>query len=106
MANFCITHVKYSSNGKHIEWLGVCEEFPKKKTIGPMRLVQRAFVASLINQELATFITRTWNPKTEKWKKGADVHVMEKKYLTTERNSDKRDNLGALPNIESKLLAN
>lgn len=103
MANFCITHVKYSTDGKHIEWLGVREEF--ETTVGPMRLVQRAFVAALIRQGLATFITRTWITETEKWKKGAEVHVLEEKYLTTDPNKTKRDNLGELPTIESELLA-
>ncbi|MEX5490990.1 hypothetical protein ABFV43_19430 [Pseudomonas fulva] len=104
MANFCITHVKNSADGKHIEWRGVREEFDT--SVGPMRLVQRALVASLIRQGLATFITRTWNAQTEKWIKGADVHVLEEKYLTTDRNNTKRDNLGRLPLIESELLAN
>lgn len=103
MANFCITHVKYSNDGKHIEWLGVREEL--EGAVGPMRLVQRAFVAALVRQELATFITRTWNPKTEKWRRGADVHVLEETYLTTDPNKTKRDNLGELPTIESELLA-
>lgn len=104
MADFCITHVKYSADGKHIEWVGVREE--KETTVGPMRLVARAFVAALIRRGHASFITRTWNAEKETWKPGAEVHVLEEHYLTTDKNNTKRDNLGSLPLIKSELLAN
>lgn len=103
MANFCITKVKYSSDGQHIEWLAVREEF--KDTVGRERLVQRAFVASLIRLGLASFITRVWSATEETYKKGADVHVIEDHYLSTDRNNSTRDNLGSLPLIKSALLA-
>lgn len=102
MANFCITSVKYSSDGKHIQWLAVREE--KETTVGVERIVDRAFVATLINLGLATFITRTWSEAEKTFKKGADVHVLEEQYLTTDRNNTKRDNLGNLPLIKSTLL--
>lgn len=101
MADFCITKVKYSTDGQHIEWLAVREEF--ENTVGPERIVQRAFVAALIRRELATFITRTWDQAGETFKKGADVHVVENFYLSTDRNNTKRDNLGSLPLIKSAL---
>lgn len=101
MADFCITKVKYSANGQHIEWLAVREEFDN--TVGPERIVQRAFVAALIRRDLATFITRTWNQVKETYTKGSDVHVVEDFYLSTDRNNTKRDNLGSLPLIKSTL---
>ncbi|WET08860.1 DUF3892 domain-containing protein [Pseudomonas sp. D3] len=103
MADFCITKVKYSSDGQHIEWLAVREEL--EKTVGTERLVQRAFVASLIRLGRASFITRVWDQVQETFKKGADVHVVEDHYLSTDRNNSKRDNLGSLPLIKSALLA-
>lgn len=94
MADFCITAVKYSSSREHIEWLRVNEEKPGE--IGPDRVVSRAFVADLIRLNKATFQTRTVTSEG-KWRVGADVHVVDGTFLTTNRNSTKRDNLENLP---------
>lgn len=94
MADFCITAVRYSDSGDHITYVKVCEE--REGTIGPSRTVPRAFVADLIRLKKAKFITRTKN-LTGKWARGAEVHVIDDIYLTTQRNDTKRDNLGSLP---------
>jgi hypothetical protein len=103
MADFCITAVQYSENRKHIEWLTVNEEVPGKNgqpgSIGSDRVVSRAFVADLIRLKKATFQTRTVT-KEGKYRVGAQVHVIDEVFLTTDKNSTKRDNLENLPEFE------
>lgn len=94
MADFCITAVRYNQDRRHIEYVRVNEEQPGK--IGPDRTVSRAFVADLIRLGKATFQTRT-KTSEGKWRVGAPVHLVEEIYLTTDRNSTKRDNLEHLP---------
>lgn len=93
MTDFCITAVRYNQDRDHIEYVHVREE--KSKTIGPPRTVARAFVADLIRLGKATFQTRTKADDT--WKLGAEVHLIDDIYLTTNKNSTKRDNLENLP---------
>lgn len=95
MADFCITKVRYATGKTHIEAVHVREE--KSTTIGDARVVPRAFVADLIRLGKATFITRTVNPENGKYQKGADVHVIDDIYITTDPNNRKRDNLENLP---------
>ncbi|UVL33283.1 hypothetical protein LOY43_20240 [Pseudomonas sp. B21-041] len=97
MADFCITAVKYSNDRKHIEWLVVKEEKPT--SIGLDRIVARAFVADLIRLNKATFQTRTATTDG-KYKVGAQVHVIDEVYLTTNKNNSKRDNLENFPEFE------
>lgn len=97
MADFCITKVKYSFGGTHIESVIVREEIPLKGKIGPDRKVDRAFVADLIRLGKASFQTRTWNATKKEWDVGAKVHLIENEFLTTDKNSKKRDNLENLP---------
>jgi hypothetical protein len=94
MADFCITAVRYNTNRSHIEFVRVCEEKPGE--IGPSRTVSRAFVADLIRLGKVTFQTRTKSSEG-KWRVGAQVHLIEDIYLTTNKNSTKRDNLENLP---------
>jgi hypothetical protein len=94
MADFCITAVRYNQDRSHIEFVRVKEEKPGE--IGPNRTVPRAFVADLIRLGKVTFQTRTETPE-KKWKVGAQVHVIDDVYLTTNKNSTKRDNLENLP---------
>ena len=94
MADFCITAVRYNQDRSHIEFVQVKEEKPAE--VGPNRTVSRAFVADLIRLGKATFQTRTKAPDG-KWKLGAQVHLIDDVYLTTNKNSTKRDNLENLP---------
>ncbi|RIZ35928.1 hypothetical protein AXX04_05210 [Pseudomonas aeruginosa] len=94
MADFCITAVRYNKEKSHIEYVKVREE--KAKTIGAPRTVARAFVADLIRLDKATFQTRV-KTADDTWTRGADVHLIDDEYLTTDRNSIERDNLGNLP---------
>ena len=93
MTDFCITAIRYSKDKEHIEYVHVREELPGK--IGSTRTVARAFVADLIRLNKATFQTRVQNAEGL-WNTGAPVHLFEKTFLTTNKNSTKRDNLGAL----------
>ncbi|MGG3796544.1 hypothetical protein ABEU86_20110 [Pseudomonas paraversuta] len=94
MTDFCITAVRYNKAKEHIEFVVVREEKPEN--VGRPRTVSRAFVADLIRLEKATFQTR-FQDAEGLWDRGARVHVLEEVFLTTDKNSTKRDNLGALP---------
>jgi hypothetical protein len=94
MTDFCITAVRYDSERKHINYVEVSQDLPS--AFGPKRTIPRAFVADLIRMNKATFAT--WVKKSDGgFQKGADVHVLEDIFLSTDRNSSKRDNLGNLP---------
>ncbi|WP_336346844.1 hypothetical protein [Pseudomonas monsensis] len=94
MTDFCITAVKYDAERKHINFVEVSQNLPEK--FGTKRAIPRGFVADLIRMNKATFAT--WVKHADgKFYKGADVHVVEEFYLSTVRNSSKRDNLGNLP---------
>ncbi len=94
MTDFCITRVKYSTSRKHITHVEVSENLPNE--FGVKRYIPRGFVADLIRLRKATFSTWVEN-KDGSWDKGADVHIIDDVYLSTDRNSKKRDNLGSLP---------
>ncbi|MBT9748514.1 DUF3892 domain-containing protein [Desulfovibrio desulfuricans] len=93
MADFCITAVSYTRDKRHIRFVQVHEEL--KGEIGLPRIVQREFIADLIRLKKATFITRIEDG--ENYVTGADVHIVDDEYLTTNKNSTKRDNLENLP---------
>ncbi|MDS9878996.1 hypothetical protein RMI40_29595 [Pseudomonas protegens] len=100
MTDFCVTKVKYSDDRSHIQSLIVREEIPAKSKIGPDRKVDRAFVADLIRLGKASFQTRIWNANDKAWDVGAKIHLIEDEFLTTDKNSKKRDNLENLPTFE------
>lgn len=95
MADFCITAVRYDSDRKHINFVEVRDNLPS--AFGPKRTVPRAFVADLIRKDKASFATWVLDKQAQQWSLGANVHVLEDIYLTTDKNSSKRDNLGSLP---------
>ncbi|MGE6992855.1 DUF3892 domain-containing protein [Pseudomonas sp. NPDC047961] len=95
MTDFCISAVRYNDDRKHIAYVRVHQDLNNK--IGTRRTVERAFVADFVRLEKASFQTITFNATTKKWENGARVHVIEDEFLTTDRNSTKRDNLGNLP---------
>lgn len=94
MTDFCILAVRYSTDRKHINYVQVGEEQPG--VIGPRRTVERAFVADLIRLGKASFQTRI-KKSDGKLYQGAHVHLIDNTFLTTDRNSTERDNLGSLP---------
>lgn len=98
MADFCITAVRYNMAKTHIDYVEVHEEINRNGNIslGNLRTVARAFVADLIRLKKASFITRVKNADGT-YRYGADVHTIDTEYLTTDKNSTTRDNLGSLP---------
>ena len=88
MADFCITKVRYNANGEHIDFVVVREQ--KFKTLGPGRAAARGFIADLIRLDLATFETKTENADGS-WNDGSKVHVIDDIYLSTDRNTSKKD---------------
>ncbi|WP_183138949.1 DUF3892 domain-containing protein [Pseudomonas syringae group genomosp. 3] len=93
MADYCISAVSYDSQGSHIELVRVHKL--NGSSVGEGMVSARAFVADLISSNKATFQTIIPGVST-KWQKGAQIHVIEKVYLTTDSNSTERDNLGSL----------
>ena len=98
MPDFFVLSVQYNGDHTHIEKLKVRRELvvDGKVQLGPVRIVPRAFVADLINSGKVTFITRVKGGDNLMYK-GADIHVIENEFLSTDRNSRTRDNLENLP---------
>lgn len=98
MAGFCITAVCYNKGKSHIKLVQVREEIMRggKIQIGAPCTVPSVFVADLIRRGNAAFQTRT-KTVNNMWKAGADIHLIDNEYLTTYKNSTKRDNLANLP---------
>lgn len=94
MTDFCISAVRYNSSQQHIDFVMVHQDL--NTSVGPSRVVPRVFVADLIRMNKATFQTIVKDTNGT-WQNGASVHVIDVEYLTTDRNSTKRDNLGNLP---------
>lgn len=98
MVDFCISAVRYNEKREHIDYLKVHERTTSGTnwSFGPYRIVARAFVADLIRLNKASFETIVQG-KDDLWRRGADVHVVDEIYLSTDRNQTKRDNLSNLP---------
>lgn len=94
MTDFCITRIRYDAARQHINMVEVSQNLPKE--FGIKYAVPRGFVADLVRLKKATFSTWVKNHEGG-FSKGADVHVVDDIYLSTDRNNSKRDNLGSLP---------
>jgi len=96
-ADYLISEKSYDSDRKHIERLKVHKDLGDE--VGSSSIWKRKEVVDKIESGF-DFCTILKNPKNEKWKKGADVHVIKvnkKKYLRTDSNNVEKDNLGDLP---------
>ncbi|HCU0429591.1 TPA: DUF3892 domain-containing protein [Serratia marcescens] len=93
MALYYISAVRMDTSNQHIESVKIIKG---GKGGADATINSRQFVAELINDGAARFQTITKNAAGE-WVYGADVHVIDDIYLTTDRNNTKRDNLGSLP---------
>lgn len=93
MALYYISAVRMDAKNQHIEFVKIIKG---GKVEAEATINSRQFVAELINDKAADFKTITKNSANQ-WVNGADVHVIDNIYLTTDRNSTKRDNLGSLP---------
>lgn len=93
MALYYISAVRMNANNQHIDYVKIIKAGNGSANAS---INSRQFVAELINDGAASFKTITKNTANQ-WVYGADVHVIDGIYLTTDRNSTKRDNLGNLP---------
>ena len=96
-ADYCISTVKYSDDKTHIEKVRVHED--KGDKLESDKIWSRNHVISKIENSY-TFITVY--KRNEKWNKGEKVHVVvadDEKYLRTDKNETKKDNLGSLPEM-------
>jgi len=92
MADFYISGIRRDSTGKHIQYVKIIQAGKNGKDAS---VNSRQFVAELIKAGKATFQTIRY--VDGKWVYGANVHVIDDIYLTTDPNSTTRDNLGNLP---------
>lgn len=93
MALYYISAVRMDANNQHIEYVKIIKG---GKGAADATVNSRQFVAELISDGATKFKTITLNAANQ-WVNGADVHVIDNIYLTTDRNSTRRDNLGSLP---------
>lgn len=92
MPLFYITAVRMNQANTHIDSVKIVQA---GKRMNEATINSRQFVAELINKNAAEF--KTWVRIDGEWKVGAQVHVVDDVYLSTDRNSTKRDNLANLP---------
>lgn len=94
-ADYCISAVRYDSEGKHIDRVRVHTD-TGDAIADPTEWLRSSVVSTIENGH--TFITIFKNDG--KWSKGASVGIINvngKKYLRTDRDSKSSDNLGNLP---------
>jgi hypothetical protein len=95
-ADYSIVAVKRGRDGSSIAEVKV---FPDNgETFGAAQFANRQEVINAIGRG-TTFVT-AYMKQDQKWYRGADVHVVEvewQKYIRTDKNATKADNLGNLP---------
>lgn len=97
-ADYCISAVKYSDDQTHIEKVRVHED--KGDKLGGGIIWSRTQVITKIENSYSFVTVYKDNGK---WKKGETVHIVEvddEKYIRTDKNKTKNDNLGSLPEIQ------
>ena len=96
-ADYLISAVRYNYDGSHIDQ--VRSHPDNGATVGAGTEVTRAQVVRLLESG-STFVTITWSPTSNSWNRGAEVRVVTisgEKFIRTDRDATKRDNLGQLP---------
>lgn len=94
-ADYCISAVRYSYSGKHIDKVRVHTD--DGQTIGPPTESTRTQVITAIEAG-RSFVTIY--ARDDKWRRGEDVRIVKvngNKYIRTDANSKEEDNLGDLP---------
>jgi hypothetical protein len=95
-ADWCITKVRYNAAGTHID--AVKARSDNGTALGEEQQFSRQQVVSSI--EAGTSFITVYTGSDNNWKKGAPVDVVlidYVKFLKTEADKTKRDNLGNLP---------
>ncbi|MBD9599223.1 DUF3892 domain-containing protein [Pseudomonas sp. PDM10] len=95
MANFYISAIRKDSTHTHIQQVKVHKVNGDQH--GQGLTTDREFVANLISLGKTVFRTMTKNATTSKWTVGAEVHVIDGVFITTDPNKVTKDNLGNLP---------
>jgi hypothetical protein len=96
-ADYLISAVQYNAAGTHIAKVRAHPD--NGDSVGPGTEVSRSRVVSLLGAG-TTFATITRDNANNKWNRGADVGVITvdgEKYIRTDRDKTKKDNLGQLP---------
>ncbi len=94
-ADFLISAVQYDANKIHIKKVRVHEDKGDKVGNPPEEMPRGRVVENIENGN--TFCTII---KSGMWSKGEDVHVISmgsEKFIRTDKNQEKSDNLGNLP---------
>lgn len=96
-ADFCISAVKYNSDGTHIDSVLVHVETDTGIAAG--KPMTRPEVVKLLEQK-KTFVTIVKTAEG-KWRKGAPVGIfpVETRYIKTAADKSERDNLENLPKL-------
>jgi|SRR6185437_5073715 len=96
-ADFAISAVEYSNNPKHI--VRVAMRLDQGETLGNAAEMTRTAV---INWIAAGYSVATVYRKDGKWFRGADVQIVVRdgtRYIRTDADRIKADNLGSLPGL-------
>jgi hypothetical protein len=96
-ADYLISAVQYNAAGTHID--KVRRHPDDGDAVGSSTDVLRSSVVSQLEAG-TTFATITRDSTNSKWVRGADVEVITvdgEKYIRTDRDKTKKDNLGQLP---------
>lgn len=98
-ADFVITKVKYNQDRTHIVEVEVQTDTGEAISNDPRRMARHEVVAAILQN--TTFVTAYL--RDGKWQKGEDVRVVTihgERFIRTDSNSVKADNLGELPEYE------
>lgn len=103
-ADVYVSQVKYDDTGNHIEWFRI--HLPFSGNIGPVvNDVSRGEMINLIENENKIIATAI-RDEMGKYSPGRTVHLFELdslKFLRTDGNQTRSDNLGDLPIIENLM---
>lgn len=102
MSEYLVIAVAYAEEDEHIDWLLITRRIDGK--LNRVWVADRNWVADLITTKSASFKTAVKNPTTKKFEPGADIHVYEDAFLSTDPNALERDNLANLPRFTSPQL--
>lgn len=101
-ADYVITAVRYTPNGSHISDLEV--RVDNGETINAGTEWTRQQVIQAIDNRY-TFVTAILRDGS--WRRGADVHAVtigRERFLRTDRNQLRADNLGELPELPARAV--
>ncbi|MDX6288027.1 MAG: hypothetical protein QOG53_3512 [Frankiales bacterium] len=96
-ADYLISAVRYNAAETHIDKVRAHPD--KGESVGSGTETSRTRIVSLLEAG-TTFATIVWNSATKSWNYGAEVAIIAvagEKYIRTDPDNTKSDNLGQLP---------